>query len=439
MRLRHLVAALLAACGSTVALAPVASGAARGGGWQRVAAAGDDGVGGGAVGDGARYVAFQPTASTLRVIDALHPRRRIETRIHARCASGTFVDVTLAAVGGGQVLVTCIGSPPGHPREIGDYPSVFTIATGRWHDVPGDLAWVRTYDADAIGSRWIEGLDPDNPASWIDWRTGATRTDDGTPRDTVDLDAPGLTRPLCAPLRRPLAEVGGTARFGSYRYDDGFGVGDVREASPLTIQRCGQAEPTVIDPAGVLDTMAQLGSGAVTWPDGGLTAVWAYLPRCDARLRWGIPDAAIAHTSRSVYVAAGGELRRLDLPAGCAGLTRQLTVRAAGNRVAPRASAGSWPSARLGGARVEVLRMGVRADVRLALPRGTAVALRADAPARTVRWRLGRGAWRSARRAGAGGARWSLVAPRLPNPATLTVAVAYAAGGHARFTLRAHR
>ncbi|MCW2954044.1 MAG: hypothetical protein JWQ48_3214 [Conexibacter sp.] len=286
------------------------------------------------------------------------------------------------------------------------------------------------------------------PASWIDWRTGVTRTDDGTWSETTDLDAAALVKPLCAPLHRPLASPGASYRFGRYGYDGRYGVGTDWQRVPLTIQGCGAAEPTVLDSSITIDPMAQLGSGEVTWVAGNGAGVSAYLPRCDARLSWKDGATAIAHTASSVYVIKidGGRtfaLDRLDLPAGCGGgLTRALTVRAGGKQADVRASAGAWTSARLGGAHVDVLRVLPRPRPRVALTRGRSVALRTDAPARSVRWRIDQGGWHAARPAGRDRTRWSIAAPRLPNPATLSVAAAYATDGKggassASFTLHA--
>jgi hypothetical protein len=87
-----------------------------------------------------------------------------------------------------------------------------------------------------------------------------------------------------------------------------------------------------------------------------------------------------------------------------------------------------------------VLRIVPRAEPSVAVARGARMALRTDAPARTVRWRLDRGRWNAARRGGdRHRSRWQFAGPALPNATTLSIAVTYAAGGHARFDLLAHR
>lgn len=421
------VAALVLAC----ALVPAATATAAG--WTTVGPTTDGGV----VADGVRYVAFLPRAGVVRVRDDLRGTS-FDVPLHVACVDRD--ETQLVDIGGGALLARCLGKDAA--GTSGWLPSVLTIADRIWHDVPDGGAWRDPlgwpYTPDRVGARWIAGSSYGHPSSWIDWQTGRQRLDAAPWTAATDLDAPQLFRPMCQPLERPL--VGSAAspdRFGPFQYEEPYGVGG-GWAWPATIQRCGQARTVLLDPASSAESV-QLGDRIVTWDGGGPRA---YLPQCDVRLIWDRRLAslvtALGHTRDAVFVGHR-TVDRLALPRDCGGgLVRRLTVTAGGRRVGVRAGAGTWTIRGLADAKADVVRVDPRPAPAVAVRRGTMVALRTDAPARTVRWRLDGGRWHAARRLGRDRTRWALRGPAVPNPVRLIVEVRYTAGGHATFALRAH-
>jgi hypothetical protein len=246
---------------------------------------------------------------------------------------------------------------------------------------------------------------------------------------------------MCAPLRRGLLPVPIGPSFAEITYEKPYGL--VVSGSILSLQRCGNPDPTMLD-SSTYPAPATFAGGVATWSGDGAVPR-AYLPACDARLTWSQQAARIDQTSGTIYVLreppdAGPSLfttSSLRLPQGCGdGLTRHLTVAAGARSLSLRADGGAWKLPALAGARADVLRIVPRAEPSVAVARGARMALRTDAPARTVRWRLDGGRWNAARRS-RGHTLWQVAGPALPNATRLTVAVRYAAGGHASFTLRA--
>ncbi|MCW2954045.1 MAG: hypothetical protein JWQ48_3215 [Conexibacter sp.] len=123
---RHAVVVLLVSCTSALALARAADAAA----WQQISPVaprlGNDA---GVIGDGARYVAFELRPGVVRVIDALYPNTPIETPVHLACTATSDPTVQLVAIGGGQLLVMCLGKAD--DGVTGWYPTVFTSRRGR--------------------------------------------------------------------------------------------------------------------------------------------------------------------------------------------------------------------------------------------------------------------------------------------------------------------
>ena len=108
----------------------------------------------------------------------------------------------------------------------------------------------------------------------FDWRS-RTRFDLDDRRRTVDLDRPGLTRPLCAPLRRSLDPWAGDPYVNGPPYlpmavEDRWAVElvpgrRVAEAPPGSVRlwRCGHRRPRVLARCHCGD--ASIGAGMVAW------------------------------------------------------------------------------------------------------------------------------------------------------------------------------
>jgi hypothetical protein len=65
-------------------------------------------------------------------------------------------------------------------------------------------------------------------------QTGGVRADPSTATTTVDLDAPQLAEPVCAPLSQPSLRVGGPKRFGVLT-----SLGSRFELTGRYLERCG--------------------------------------------------------------------------------------------------------------------------------------------------------------------------------------------------------
>ena len=396
------------------------------------------------VSDGARYVVVFTGPQLLRVIDASRGDAAFDVRIPPQCASDTFP--ILVTAGGGRALVFCFISGPSEPPAL--RPFLLEIATRSWHDVPGYdalLAASSFADLDLLGSRWVEGTVSGGPHVWLDLRTGARRTDPGTWRQALDLDSPGLLRPLCAPLRRELPLSATDLRaFEPYTYAPPYGVLYSEVLHTIAIQRCGDPQPTVLARNSGFDgAPGALDGGVLTYASGTSSGVpqvaHAFLPACRASLSWKRSPGlyGVAHAGRAIYTLTHPfkqnvtTLRVLRLPPGCPP-GDELAVSSGAGSARALASGGRWTAASLAGASVVAMPGPGRVPTPVSVRAGATVTLRTSAVARSVRWRIG-GRSGLARRLGRPGLRWQL---RLPRGAG-TVEVRVAAGGVARFRLRA--
>jgi hypothetical protein len=145
-------------------------------------------------------------------------------------------------------------------------------------------------------------------------------SDSTDPSENANLDDPQLFRPLCAPLQRVLqAPSDYPGNFYEYTYDGRFGV-TLRYGGPenglnprhqLTIQACGQPQPTVVSNCPAACLYPQYGAGLLSWSDGlpGSSASRLHLRVASTgrEYRWIWSDAngfspAIAHTRRWLFL-----------------------------------------------------------------------------------------------------------------------------------------
>lgn len=341
-----------------------------------------------------RYAAFRLAGRRIRIVDE-RSGRQFDTWVPVPCHRA-YAEPMPTSLGGGQLLTACR-----HPERS----LRFDLASRRWHRLPADV-WSPT----AIGSRWVQlGGNSNMFGGWFDWRDGVLHRD-APSRRAVDLDVPGLLRPLCAPL----GAADGADRFIPYGYEPPYGI--PRPWSPgqwipaaLTIERCGSPRTVVLD-RGYNDeseVRRLLVGGWVAW-GGAVTEsgrMHVYLPACGTRLTWGVVRQ-VAHTARALYAvvrvpASGGrperaEVRRMEIPAGCDGLVRHLRVGSGGRTTAVQAHAGDWRLPALAHAEATALPIEELPTARLRLAASAPLELRTDVPARAVRWRLGDGRWRAA-------------------------------------------
>ena len=133
-------------------------------------------------------------------------------------------------------------------------------------------------------------------------------------------------------------------------------------------------------------------------------------------------------------------VRELKLARGCGQLdTPRATFRVGARNVTLNPDAGSWTIPSLAHANADVLRIEPQVAPSARLMRGTPVALRTDAPAHTVRWRLDGGSWHAARSIRRTRTLWRFAAPSVPGPTRLTLSVRYKMGGRATFDVSVRR
>lgn len=207
-------------------------------------------------------------------------------RLVARLADGsqravavpdTCTPARFAGAGGGVVLVQCpdraVQFPPPRPRYLLIRPQTGRVAqlivrNPRQGDPSGAVPILN-----AVGLRWARGVINVPPAVesvYVDWRTGRVIEGGGDPfgvRQWLDLDAPSLARPLCAPYARRLWQDPGPVPFD--RYEDGPEVsagwvlvdGGYRYGRVPRLGRCG----AVPRPLGPDAASAEIGGGYVVW------------------------------------------------------------------------------------------------------------------------------------------------------------------------------
>jgi len=229
------------------------------------------------VSDGASAAAYMPTADTVRVIRA---RGGAGVTIVAPppCVASIRGE-GLRAVGGGYLLYACPQAFAGQPASTGYV--VQSIATGEARRVTGTLPIGDSGSPptlDAVGSVGLGGTISNHHGDGfpfdLNWHTGMQIGWPQSPlsdRGIRDLDRPGLTRRMCAPLRRTLqpAVLGDTQPgvFRPYLYSRPWGVGFVATRSDrrprLVLQRCGSTRRTTLA-AGPVSQLGG-GGGVVTW------------------------------------------------------------------------------------------------------------------------------------------------------------------------------
>ena len=421
------------------------------------------------VSDGTRFAAYQPGLGTLRVLDSRTGAWR-EMPIPAGCDT-RFDQGGPVAIGGGVALLECGQSgywPSAQVLDLGTGAVVGRIGAsqldGRLDSSILDSEW------SAVGSTWALLTYSGNHYSGqaaVNWRTGLVRdlgpaSDPGPATSALDLDAPGLFRPLCAPLRRlPWQDPQwSTDRYLPLLYEAPFAAGPARFDGTLTVRRCGSSVGETISPGAL---SLQLGAGLLSFVpnafNGGRPAV-AYDPARRALYRWTgmqqgtLAPLSVAHTAGSVFISSW-----LSQPTGGGGTIPTVGTYAIRAVARPRLSPAADPRGRLrlGRRPVPLLRLtfadpGSGAEVTyrptggdtraLRLRSGASLALTPARSARVLRWRLldarGRGvsAVHAARRSGA---RWTVTLPRrIPaRAAALLLDLGYRApGGRALFTQR---
>lgn len=220
------------------------------------------------VSDGARWAAWPVGVERVVVYDD-RTRRRREVAVPP---------CDLTAVGNGLVLMSCRG-------QRVPLPVLVDVRTGRRIELPRAQAHAEFLEPTAwvgVGRRGLlarisSSFHPSSTHSGYDY--GADSVHQLDDRATaIDLDAPGLARPLCAPLKRTPTpwhpdRIWAADPFLPMLYSRPWAVEtipfyrEVRRAmvvdGKVRVWRCGQRRPRVLSRS--CGCTAQFGAGLVTW------------------------------------------------------------------------------------------------------------------------------------------------------------------------------
>ena len=231
-----------------------------------------------AVSDGVRYAVF-PTKRHLVLVDAGSTKLKVK-RLPLRTCPVAGGDPFYYVVGGGRIAVGCayelflrgfsggkMVKPPYIERPGGYFDAVDNGSEGD------------EVHTERVGTQWLEAdvstMDGSDSHRFLNWHTGESRSDSTSAGENANLDDPALFRPLCAPLQRVvLPTFEAPSGFYRYYYDGHFGV-TLRYGGPgtqvprhqLTIQGCGQSQPTVVSNCEASCIYVQYGAGLLSWAD----------------------------------------------------------------------------------------------------------------------------------------------------------------------------
>lgn len=250
------------------------------------------------IADGDRWAAWQPDASTTRILDARTGtltdvavpeacRERTSQTVGAGSGSGRG----LTAIGGGQLAWTCATT-----GTVSTYPTLLDLTTMTAH-LPAGLATLLQPVRDGyyrtpcvgpwtgLGTRWVRaacyGDKSDFPLD-LDWRRGTVAPmAPALARRTVgSLDTVTRTRTICAPVlvarRRTQSGIRGSRADGPLQAA-GWVVGTTPVPGPLVMQRCGTRRLITLSACPRFCAVGTLTGGWLAWTStatttsGGLT------------------------------------------------------------------------------------------------------------------------------------------------------------------------
>ncbi len=261
------------------------------------------GASAGVVSDGKRWAAWPTGPGEVAVYDGLAAE---DPRTVA------VPDCPLAAVGGARVAVTCW---PG-------LATIVDIATGARTEV--DVRSSPAFEGSSwvgVGRRGLLALvrgftGHSELHTGFDLEIGVRELDD--PRRALDLDRPGLSRPLCAPLRRTATpwtdrDLPRTDPYAEMLYARPWAV-EALPGGTVRAWRCGERRPRVL--AKRCACSAQLGNGLVAWR--GRDGVRAVDLATGRRRSWSVETGeSLAVAGRTLIVwsprSSGGVTPRLRL------------------------------------------------------------------------------------------------------------------------------
>jgi hypothetical protein len=412
--------------------------------------------------DGHGLIVFMSSPGTVHVVD-----ESAGTSFDADVSGGCLAPpAEIVGVGGGQVLYECQvmrTTPNGtFPHDV---PRLLDVATRSVQEPPGAEQLIDDATAAPLGSAYAlavgaHGLLFATPSyhagestEILDWHAGTTLAGPSGASQVLDLDSPTGATALCAPLQRmpydsPLTFD--TPAFDPYQYEPPYGVLDGPHTG-LALERCGSDAKLLLQPWRHRKPRAlkiQLASGVVSWVvgDAKRATLYAYRPSCGIRLSWPTePFVRTGHLTNALVVneatSADGPwtARRVSIAGACQRSVGALALSlrpGTGSDVAAALRSGSSVQDVPSGGLATVVDGAPQAIPRVRARAGSDFTLVPAIAARSVRWRLGVGAWR---RAVGAGREWSLRVPRSHVPHTLTIELGYARGGTGRFAVRVGR
>lgn len=288
----------------------------------------------------------------------------------------------------------------------------------------------------------------------IDWRTGATVGTPSEPTQLLDLDSTSLVTTLCSPLRQspwdlPQRGIDPWPEFDPFLYASPYGL-TWGPRSPPTLETCGTEHALALDarPRHVRFLAdVQLTRSVASWVvvrRADLPAsLRVYRPSCGVRFERSVafaqPGEAYGHValaSDALFVSEPLEghrwrIRQLSLDGLCERAVRAWTLRVANGRRHLALVARPQARVRLRDRGWLATRIAVPGSTpRLAVRPGTPLRVAGAEPLRSLRWRIGGGAWTR----GAPGA--GIALGRFDRDARLRIQVRYASGRSARFALK---
>ncbi|WP_354697326.1 hypothetical protein DSM112329_02950 [Paraconexibacter sp. AEG42_29] len=248
-------------------------------------------VSGAVLADGERWAAWQPDASTTRILDG-RTGTLTDVAVPDACLAraGAPFDAGagrgLTAIGGGQLAWTC-----GTTGTVTTYPTLLDLRTmtvrlpaglptllpspASFYLPPCPGAWT------GLGTRWVRASCPGEKSEYpldLDARRGiVAQTAPILGRRTVDsLDTISRTRTLCAPVLASRRQTQSGVRGFTQRSPQeasGWVIGTTPRRGPLVVQRCGTRRVLTLSACRPSCSVGTLTGGWIAWSTSGPSGV----------------------------------------------------------------------------------------------------------------------------------------------------------------------
>jgi len=265
------------------------------------------------VSDGERFVAIQRTPQTIEIRDdAKHLKRTLNLPcrpVSISRAGALLTECSISGTGANYTLVDLVGGQWRHFEATTSFPGYAEAFAS----------------ASRAGRQWVQVTDQGYHWGVTEYRnlnTGEVRklSSAGV---MIDLDSPGLTRPLCAPLQLPAEsemwehiseDVSGPRPFDDYDGKvaavNGLSSHDPHRDYDALLWRCGDKRPQRLRDASHLSA----GGNWASWIVG--TAGWAQRLKDNQRVKLSRKLDQVVHTKVAVYGTRNGKVFRARLKIG---------------------------------------------------------------------------------------------------------------------------